>query len=66
VDAHVAAHQIPEGVSSADLSDELIRSADLVVVLTEHDGIDYGNVAAVAKQVFDTRNCLSGPNVEVL
>lgn len=66
VDAHVAAHQIPEGVRRADLSDDVLRSADLVVVLTEHDGIDYGHVATTATQVFDTRNCMAGPNVEVL
>ncbi|MBI3975469.1 MAG: UDP-N-acetyl-D-glucosamine dehydrogenase, partial [Armatimonadetes bacterium] len=41
---------------SADLTDEALRAADCVLILTDHSGVDYGRVAATARLVFDTRN----------
>jgi UDP-N-acetyl-D-glucosamine dehydrogenase len=38
-----------------ELTDEEIGSADLVVVVTDHDDIDYERVAKLARLVFDTR-----------
>jgi UDP-N-acetyl-D-mannosaminuronate dehydrogenase len=42
------------------------RSPDAVVVLTDHDDVDYELVEREARWILDCRNRLSGPNVEVL
>jgi UDP-N-acetyl-D-glucosamine dehydrogenase len=38
-----------------ELTDDEISSADLVVVVTDHDDVDYERVAKLARLVFDTR-----------
>ncbi len=45
-----------KNMKSVDLSDEVLRSADLVVVLTDHPGVDYDRVVRIGPRVFDTRN----------
>lgn len=71
VDDHV-----PElNVSSSDLAGHLVRArlsveeleaADAVVVLTDHDDIDYDLVSKHARYVFDTRHRCRGETVEYL
>ncbi len=54
---------------SAELSDETLTAADLVVITTGHDNVDYGRVVRLAPRILDTRNAtagFSGPNVERL
>jgi len=41
-----------------DLTDELLNSADCVVICTEHSGVDYGKVCELSKVIVDTRNAL--------
>ena len=41
---------------SVDLTDEVIASADLVVIVTNHSGVDYERLVAGAHRVYDTRN----------
>jgi UDP-N-acetyl-D-glucosamine dehydrogenase len=41
---------------SVDLTDEVLGSADLVVIVTNHSGVDYERVVAGAHRVYDTRN----------
>jgi UDP-N-acetyl-D-glucosamine dehydrogenase len=56
-DPHVAELAIPgRTYKSVDLTDELLAGSDLVLVLTDHSGIDYARVVARAPRVFDTRN----------
>ena len=43
---------------NSDLTDDLIKSADCVIICTEHSGIDYGNVTQLASLIVDTRNAL--------
>ena len=43
------------GFDSQPLDDALLRSADLVMVLTDHPDVDYGHVIDTASTVFDTR-----------
>lgn len=65
-DPHVAA--IPSkrsyrqfaGQKSQDLDAATIAAADAVLIVTDHDGIDYAEVARHAKLVVDTRNALAG------
>ena len=39
-----------------ELTDDEIATADLVVILTDHDDVDYERVARLARHVFDTRH----------
>ena len=55
-----------EEVPRVPLTADAVRSADAVILLTDHDDVDYGLVEREACWVLDCRNRLSGPNVEVL
>ena len=49
------------------MSEEVIANCDLVIIVTDHDNVDYDMVAATAPRVFDTRRRLSSAaNVEIL
>ena len=41
-----------------DLTDDLIKNSDCVVICTEHSDIDYNRVCELSKVVVDTRNAL--------
>jgi UDP-N-acetyl-D-glucosamine dehydrogenase len=41
-----------------ELTDELIESADCVVICTEHSNVDYKRVCELSKVIVDTRNAL--------
>jgi len=43
-------------MESQELTEELVRAQDLVIITTDHSNIDYNWVVAHAKHVFDTRN----------
>lgn len=43
---------------SVELTDEELRAADCVVIVTDHTGIDYGRVTELASVIVDTRNAL--------
>lgn len=45
-----------ERFKSVDLTDDALRSSDLVIVLTDHPNVDYERVVRVGPRVFDTRN----------
>lgn len=47
-----------EPLYNQDLTDELISSADCVVICTEHSGVDYERVCELSKVIVDTRNAL--------
>jgi len=58
-------------MANQDLTAELLRDADLVIVLTDHTKVDYALVVEHAGRVLDTRNVLkrnklSGANVLLL
>lgn len=56
-----------DGVSLADLSQEQIDRADLIIVLTDHDQFDFDMVAASHTPVLDTRHRLpAGSHIESL
>ena len=56
-DPHVP-EVVVEGVSykGTDLSDDLLDGTDVVVILTDHEDVDYARVVARAGRIFDTRN----------
>ncbi|MBF0612077.1 MAG: nucleotide sugar dehydrogenase, partial [Magnetococcales bacterium] len=43
-------------MQSVPLTGEGVASYDLVLLVTDHDGLDYALVAHHAKQIVDTRN----------
>ena len=57
-DAHTEGSGAP--LSSVELSDDEIQSADCVVIVTNHSQIDYGRITELAPLVVDTRNALNG------
>jgi UDP-N-acetyl-D-glucosamine dehydrogenase len=57
---------LDQAVARVDATPEEIASADLVVLLTDHDAFRASNVADHARYVLDCRRMLSGPNVETL
>jgi UDP-N-acetyl-D-glucosamine dehydrogenase len=44
-----------EGYESVELTDSTLAGTDLVIVLTDHPGVDYAHVVARAQRVYDTR-----------
>jgi UDP-N-acetyl-D-glucosamine dehydrogenase len=57
-DAHTVGGGEP--LQSAPLSEEELRAADCVVIVTDHSGIDYQRVCQLTSLVVDTRNALNG------
>ncbi|HYR76912.1 MAG TPA: nucleotide sugar dehydrogenase [Pyrinomonadaceae bacterium] len=49
-----------EPLSSVDFTDEEIRAADCLIIVTDHSQIDYQRVVNLAPLVIDTRNALNG------
>jgi len=53
-------------LKSQQLSKREVKSHDLVLILTDHSAINYGQIAHDAKSIFDTRNVMKryhSPNV---
>lgn len=49
------------------MSEAAVSKVDLVIIVTDHDNIDYEMVARTAPRVFDTRNRLRpSPTIEIL
>lgn len=67
VEPYADADRIPTGVEVVHLTEAELRAADAVVVLTDHDSIDYEMVVRSARYVFDARNrCPAADHVERL
>ncbi|HEX8142172.1 MAG TPA: nucleotide sugar dehydrogenase [Pyrinomonadaceae bacterium] len=45
---------------SVELTDDELKGADCVVIVTDHSGIDYRRVTGLTSLIVDTRNALSG------
>ncbi|HEY0005850.1 MAG TPA: nucleotide sugar dehydrogenase [Pyrinomonadaceae bacterium] len=57
-DAHT--QSAGEPLQSEPLTDEELRAADCVVIVTDHSQIDYKRVCELSKIIVDTRNALAG------
>ena len=66
VDSHVEDHRCPPSLKLVEPSEEILRQSDAVVLLTDHDDVDYGMVERTAPLMLDTRHRLTGKNVEYL
>lgn len=65
-DPHVEDFPPYDIVTRVDLSADEVATADAVVVITDHDDLDWDLIASHATYVFDARHRLSGPNIEHL
>ncbi len=66
IDWHVAPDHLANEAPRLSLDADVVRASDAVVVLTDHDEIDYQLVQREARWILDCRNRLSGANVERL
>jgi UDP-N-acetyl-D-glucosamine dehydrogenase len=66
VDDHVPAEHLAQEARRVPLGTDVVRAADAVVLLTDHDAVDYSLVEREARWILDCRNRLSGANVEFL
>ena len=57
-DAHTEGNGEP--LSSVALTDEELRAADCLIIVTDHSDIDYKRVCHLAPLIVDTRNALNG------
>jgi UDP-N-acetyl-D-glucosamine dehydrogenase len=57
-DAHTEGSGEP--LSSVPLTDEELRAADCLIIVTDHSEIDYKRVCSLAPLIVDTRNALNG------
>ena len=55
---HIDEHGVK--ADSVDLTDDLIRNADLVMITTAHSNVDYARVVELAPAVLDTRYATKG------
>lgn len=62
VDGHIEAHKTPAFVSLVELSVETVSAADAVVLLTDHDELDYSMIEDAPGYILDTRRRLSNPS----
>jgi UDP-N-acetyl-D-glucosamine dehydrogenase len=49
-----------EPLKSVQLTDEVLKSADCLIIVTDHSAIDYKRVCSLTSLIVDTRNALSG------
>jgi UDP-N-acetyl-D-glucosamine dehydrogenase len=65
-DPHVVESHVNPRVIRVDATSAEAMAADAVVLVTDHDSFDLAAIVANADYVLDTRNRVSGPNVERL
>ena len=56
----------PRHPSGRVQAEEHLASADLIVVLTDHDALDWTRSSGTPREVLDTRNRVSSPLVDRL
>jgi len=66
VDPFLGSQHVVNGVELVDLSADEVAAADAVILLVDHDDLDYEVVTANAAYVLDCRRRVQGPNVEHL
>jgi UDP-N-acetyl-D-glucosamine dehydrogenase len=65
-DPYVMDEQLDMSLLRVGLTEDEVRSADALVLLTDHDVFDYEMVGRCARYVLDTRRRMAGPQVEYL
>ena len=65
-DPHVGDYEYDGAASRVELTKTELTAADAVILITDHDDVDYDFVLKHSDYVFDARNRLDGTNVEIL
>jgi UDP-N-acetyl-D-mannosaminuronate dehydrogenase len=65
-DPYVEGQDLGLPVEHVALNPEVLERSDIVVIMTDHDNVDYAMIADRAPFVFDTRNRAFGNTVEYL
>jgi UDP-N-acetyl-D-glucosamine dehydrogenase len=65
-DDHASPNALDVVASRVALTSDALQAADAVVLVTDHDDVDYDLVVEHAAYLLDTRNRLRAPNVELL
>ncbi len=65
-DGHVGEYFLDSRMTRVDLSSDEVKGADAVVLVTDHDDLDYDLLTDHAAYIFDARHRLSSDNVEHL
>jgi UDP-N-acetyl-D-mannosaminuronic acid dehydrogenase/UDP-N-acetyl-D-glucosamine dehydrogenase len=66
VDPLIAPAEVPPGVQLVECTPATVGEADVVVVLADHDDVDWELLESHAERVVDTRNRLGSPAVDRL
>lgn len=66
IDNHVESYRWPENVEQAALTRDTLKSVNAIVLVTDHDDLDYELMTSSEVSILDTRNALMGSMVEVL
>jgi nucleotide sugar dehydrogenase len=66
IDNHIEPYRWPENVKQVDLDHATLENVDALVLITDHDDLDYELMVSSGVMILDTRNTISGPTVEVL
>ncbi|MBD8011310.1 nucleotide sugar dehydrogenase [Microbacterium sp. Re1] len=62
-DPHVIDHRWPSSVTRDELTADLLREADLVILVTDHSAFDLSLLDGIDSPILDTRNVLLGERV---
>ena len=65
-DSHVGPHPIDDVAERVVLDRRRLEESDAVIIVTDHDDVDYDLVASASSYVFDARNRANGMSVEPL
>ena len=52
--------RLSDNLQNVPLTEETLAASDCVLIVTDHDAVDYGKVAAHAPLIVDTRNVIKG------
>lgn len=62
-DPHVDRRRWPDSVVDAELTVDLAKQQDVIIVVTDHSDLDLSQIVNIDVPVLDTRNVLNGENV---
>ena len=65
-DPFIDRYELYDEVERVELTIDEVEAADAIVLVTDHDGVDYDMVVERADYVFDARHKLDGASVETL
>jgi nucleotide sugar dehydrogenase len=66
IDSHVEPYLWPENVKQVELDLEMLSGIDAIVLVTDHDDVDYDLLISSNLPILDTRNRVTGFTVETL